>query len=82
MVADVCNVAVLMYRQEEGAAFGAAMQALEIVSDSGLSELLQEHLYEDLERCCVPGGEAAGFYDDAFQEYQRAAEQVAGYYGN
>jgi xylulokinase len=82
MVADVCNVAVLMYRQEEGAAFGAAIQALEIVSDSGLSEILQEHLYEDLERCCLPGGEAAGFYDDAFQEYQRAAEQVAGYYGN
>jgi xylulokinase len=81
MVADICNAPVVMYRQDEGAAFGAALQALEIVSDSELSELVLDHLNEDSECCCEPDSSAAEFYNDAFKAYQRAASHVAGYYG-
>ena len=81
MVADICNAPVVMHRQDEGAAFGAALQALEIVSDSELSELVLEHLNEDSECCCEPDSSAAEFYNDAFKAYKRAASHVAGYYG-
>lgn len=81
MVADICNAPVVMHRQDEGAAFGAALQALEIVSDSELSELVLDHLDEDSECCCEPDSSAAEFYNDAFKAYKRAASHVAGYYG-
>ena len=57
-------------------------QALEIVSDSELSELVLDHLDEDSECCCEPDSAVAEFYNDAFKAYQRAASHVAGYYGN
>ena len=80
MVADICNAPVLMYRQEEGAAFGAALQALSITGDLELRALVREHLDEDPGRSCRPEPVATAFYNEAYEEYQRAAAQVADYY--
>jgi len=82
IVADICNAPVLMYRQEEGAAFGAALQALSITGtgDLELRALVREHLDEDPGRSCRPEPVATAFYNEAYEEYQRAAAQVADYY--
>lgn len=80
MVADVCDTPVLMYRQEEGAAFGAALQALGVLSHTDVSDLVADHLKEDDERCCEPDAASAAFYGETYQQYQRAATLVAEYY--
>ncbi len=80
LVADVCNLPVLMFRQEEGAAFGAAMQALGMLSNSELRSLVAEHLVEDVERSCDADPINSKVYNELFQQYQRAVSYVAEYY--
>ncbi len=80
LVADVCNLPVLMFKQEEGAAFGAAMQALGMLNNSELVSLVAEHLVEDVERSCNADPINSKVYNELFQQYQRAVSYVAEYY--
>jgi xylulokinase len=81
LVADICGAPVVVLKHEEGAALGAALQALEVLEPgSTIEELADEHLQRDDQRSCEPRPAAVNFYKDAYKEYQRAVTAAAGLY--
>jgi len=80
LVADVCDAPVTVLQQREGAAFGAALQALAAMDGSSLDELVGEHLSRDEAACCEPNPQSVGFYQDACSDYQRAVAAVTPYF--
>lgn len=81
LVADICALPVTVYQQDEAAAFGAALQALQILeAGAKIAELTDEHLTRDEARCCEPRDSAVEYYKSAYNEYQRAVEAVASMY--
>ncbi len=80
LVADVCNAPVTVLQQREGAAFGAALQAVAAMDGSELGELVGEHLSRDEAACCEPDPRSVGFYQDACSDYQRAVAAVTPYF--
>ncbi|WP_420429159.1 xylulokinase [Algiphilus sp.] len=83
ILADVFDTPVTVYCQNEGAAFGAALQAVAMLEGEGadLQRLTRAHLTRDEGRCCVPTPSAVERYESSFQAYQQAVEQVIGLYG-
>jgi xylulokinase len=83
VVADICNVPVTVLAQDEGAAFGAALQALELLDDSAnLPALAEQHLRRDESRCCEPREASVNFYAAAYRQYQKAVSAIAALYGD
>ena len=80
IVADICNAPVTVLKHDEGAAFGAALQALAMLNGEGMVNLADEHLQPDVERCCEPRPSAVDSYNQIYQTYQRAVGQVAQFY--
>ncbi len=82
IVADICNAPVIVHRNNEGAAFGAALQALAMVegSNADLKKLVTEHLQPDPALLKEPEVTAVDFYDDVYETYQRCAEKIAELY--
>jgi len=81
LVADICGAPVVVLEQDEGAAFGAALQALQLIEvGAGIEELVDAHLTRDESRCCEPRKAAVSFYKETYQEYQRAVDAVARLY--
>ena len=83
VVADVCNAPVVMLKQEEGAAFGAALQALAMLEGAAdeLPALVLDHLERDPDRSVEPRSSAVSFYQDTYSRYQQAVDKVAELYG-
>ena len=77
LVADICNSRVVVLEQEEGAAFGAAMQALALLGEQPVESFVQEHLTENAHFSCEPDADAVAFYEEAFRAYQTAVEAIA-----
>ena len=82
IVADICNAPVIVHKNNEGAAFGAALQALAMVegSNADLKKLVTEHLQPDPALLKEPEVTAVDFYDDVYETYQRCAEKIAELY--
>lgn len=81
LVADICGAPVIVYKQDEGAAFGAALQALQVLEGgSDIGEIVDAHLTADESRCCEPRTAAVNFYKDAYKEYRRAVDVVGAMY--
>ena len=82
VVADICKLPVVVLKQEEGAAFGAALQALAMLEgpDGDLEALVGQHLEPDASRCAEPRPSAVGFYQDSYERYQLAVDKVAELY--
>ena len=81
LVADICNTPVTVYREDEGAALGAALQALQLLeSGSDVAELADANLTRDAERCCEPRSTAAKQYAESYQDYQQAVAAVTALY--
>lgn len=82
VVADVFNAPVTVLKNNEGAAFGAALQALAMLEgdDVDLAALTQAHLLKDEARCVEPRPSAVNFYNETYNDYQRAVEKVAALY--
>lgn len=81
VVADICNTPVTVLENGEGAAFGGALQALDLLdSDNDIQSLARQHLQHDQSRSCEPNSSAANFYDEAYAEYRRAVATVAELY--
>lgn len=82
VVADVFNTPVTVLKNNEGAAFGAALQALAMLegNDVDLGELTSKHLAKDPARCCDPRPSAVNFYNETYNDYQQAVEKVAALY--
>ena len=79
VVADVCGAPVTVLRQDEGASFGAALQALSIL-DGGrggdLTALTEQHLARNEGLCCEPDPSSARFYEETYQRYQEAVSAI------
>ena len=82
IVADICDAPVEIHQQEEGAAFGAALQALAMLEETELTSLVKEHLDRDSTRCREPDPSTVTFYDEAYFQYRQSVEQIASIYGN
>jgi len=81
LVADICDAPAVVLEQDEGAAFGAALQALQLVeTGASIEELVDAHVTKDESRSCEPRSAAVKKYKDHYQEYQRAVEAVASMY--
>ena len=82
VVADVCDAPVTVLKNEEGAAFGAALQALSMLEgeSSDIGSVTAEHLAVDDKRCCEPRPSAVNFYHETYQQYERAVAKVAALY--
>ncbi len=81
VVADVCNAPVVVLDQDEGAAFGAALQALQLVERGAtIAELADAHLSRNAARSCEPRADAVSAYRDHYQDYERAVGAIAPMY--
>lgn len=82
IVADVCDLPVTVIEQTEGAALGAALQALAVVEGQGckLEALCADHLKRDESRCAIPNPSAVRRYLDRYAEYQHAVDKITALY--
>ncbi|MCY3566048.1 MAG: xylulokinase [Gammaproteobacteria bacterium] len=81
IVADVCASPVTVYEQEEGAAFGAALQAMQLLEPgASIAEICRANLTRSDGLCCEPGQDAVKFYEDAYGQYQQAVEAASSLY--
>lgn len=83
LVADICAAPVVVHEQDEGAAFGAALQALQLVETGAtIEELVDAHLTKDDSRCCEPRQTAVQDYEDIYAEYSRAVDAISALYSS
>jgi xylulokinase len=83
VVADVCNTPVTVLEQDEGASFGAALQALGLLegcSKGDFQRLVDEHLTRNEALCCEPKTSAVNFYNETYAKYQRAVNAITPLY--
>ena len=83
VVADVCNTPVTILAHDEGASFGAALQALSILEgcDKGdFQQLVDAHLTRNEALCCEPKASAVSFYNESFANYQHAVNAITPLY--
>jgi xylulokinase len=85
IVADVCGLPVTVLEQEEGAAFGAALQALWVLhrqKDPSLTvaDVAAAHLTPNAAAAAVPDPAHAEIYTRGYATYQRAVAHIARFY--
>jgi xylulokinase len=85
ILADVFDLPVEVQTIDEGAALGAALQAMWLVQGQrggadSLQALLDDHLELDPTRACVPKKESVQAYDQHYRNYLRHVEVVTPLY--
>ena len=80
MIANICDAHVIVLEQEEGAAFGAALQALEMVSGYPLPTLAETHLVQRADACCDPDPEHVDEYREVYVNYLAAVSAITPLY--
>jgi xylulokinase len=85
IVADVSGLPVSMLRQNEGAGFGAALQALWSLKRlqrpaCAIGEITSEHVAADAALGAAPDAARHAAYADVYRQYQRAVRQVTPLY--
>jgi len=83
VVADVCNAPVTVLNQDEGASFGAALQALYVIEghqQNDLDHLAREHLSRNEPLCCEPQASSVQLYERSWQRYQQAVNAITPLY--
>jgi xylulokinase len=82
IVADVCRLPVSLLLQDEGASFGAALQALWILErreqgETGIEAITERHLNARPAASRTPDEVNADRYADVYRAYRRAVDSVA-----
>jgi xylulokinase len=85
MVADICDLPVTVLQHEEGASFGAALQALWMLFSRddptvGIDAIVDEHLAVDAGRSTRPIAKNVGVYEQSYAAYQAAVTQISPLY--
>ena len=76
-VADICNVPVTVLQHDEGAGFGAALQALAVLeNEADIQAFVDGHLARDEALCCEPVTSAVNFYNEAYTGYLAAVDTI------
>jgi xylulokinase len=86
-VADVCDLPVTLLAQDEGASFGAALQALwllELQDDDSvvIEDITREHLSHQPDLSREPDRSSVGRYRERYAAYLRAVTQLAPLFEN
>jgi xylulokinase len=85
MVADVFNLPVTVLQQEEGASFGAALQALWMLQSQtdaalGIDDIVAEHLTCDEQQSAAPVSRNVAAYEQGYAAYQSAVQHISPLY--
>lgn len=80
MVADVFDRPVKILANDEGAAMGAALQAMWMHQGGNIGAWVVDHLQYDHARAAVPDAARVARYSEAYGRYQAHVRQVAGLY--
>lgn len=82
ITADIMGVSVNVMQHDEGAAFGAALQAYCAIEYRGqcTAETLGQHILINDQLSCQPRNEESKIYDDVFNRYQEAVTTVSALY--
>lgn len=80
-IADIFRLPVIMHKGEQGAAFGAALQALWVLQrqaggGSDLAALCREHLVVDPEKSMSPDSDKAEIYQSAYARYRNVLQHL------
>ena len=71
IIADICNVPTRVCNNAEGAAFGAALQALQLLApDSSIADIANNHVAFDDAKEAFPDIDNVARYQDYYQRYQ------------
>ncbi len=82
IVADVCRLPVLRLAQDEGASFGAALQALWALQRQDdpsreIGDVTREHIERRPDLACAPDETTSDRYAESYAAYRRAVADVA-----
>ena len=82
VVADICRLPVTLLAQDEGASFGAALQALWILEHRAdpcrtMQDVTEQHLKPRPAACRTPDEATADRYVDVYAAYRHAVDHVA-----
>lgn len=82
IVADICQLPVVRLVQDEGASFGAALQALWVLErqhdpERGIDDVTREHIVQRPELACTPDHTTSDRYAVGYAAYRRAVADVA-----
>ncbi|MEL7296721.1 MAG: xylulokinase [Pseudomonadota bacterium] len=81
IIADVCNVPVVTLANEEGAAFGATLQAMAIVEqEQDAGAIVAQHVIRNSDHTAEPNSAAVRFYHDTYQTFQQVVRQAVALY--
>lgn len=80
MVADVFDIPVTVQACDEGAALGAALQAMWVEQGDDLQTLVDSHLLIDERRSCAPRPDTVDQYRAFFDTYQHHVDVVGSLY--
>ncbi len=85
IVADICRLPVTLLRQDEGASFGAALQALWVLrrepdASLAIEDVVVEHLSRKESSCTEPETGSANVYAERYGAYRNAVEHISPLY--
>ena len=85
MVADICDLKVVLLEVEEGAAFGAALQAYQTLLaheslDSNIAKICKEHVKLTDGRAYLPVSDNVTAYRHHYGQYKRSVGTVSTFY--
>lgn len=84
ILADIFQLPVTMHASDEGASFGAALQALWVLQrqsgdDASIADICDAHLVLDEARCAQPDAALADAYGTAYARYQTLLDHMTPY---
>ena len=80
-IADIFQLPVVMLKGEEGASFGAALQALWVLNrqqdeNISIADICGEHLQRDPAKCVEPDERNFNTYKNSYTKYQEVLDRV------
>ncbi|MEM1410985.1 MAG: xylulokinase [Pseudomonadota bacterium] len=79
-VADICDAPVTVFEQDEGASFGAALQALAALEETPIGPVVEQHLVRHEALSCTPNPSAVNGYQETYGRYVSAVDAIATLY--
>ncbi len=80
IVADLFDCPVQVPVESEGAAFGAALQALELTCQESLQAITETRIAFDQAMTALPSPESVSTYGDIFERYRKAVDSISPLY--
>ncbi len=80
MVADICRVSVVNLQQNEGAAYGAALQAYSEFSGEPIENIVNEHVLLNEDSRCTPVEKNKNIYNGFYDNYKKSVQIIKNLY--